>query len=99
MDLAPDLSTRTVGCPCVDHGFGADVRTDIDVSRHHDHSGFAVRSVPDGAGWNNPHPLAGQIRLQRNLVVELEGSNFEGGHLAEPEIEQDGLHQPAVDLP
>src|SRR5262249_13440785 len=94
-----DLRARADRGPGVDHRARADARADVDVPGHDDDALLAERAVAHDAGRDEADTLGPEVLLERDLVVELEGTHLELLHLADAEVEQDRLLDPRVDGP
>jgi len=94
MHVPSDLGTRPDGRPSVNHGSGADPRTDVDVARHQDDAGFEVRPITGRCPGNHSNAERRIVLLQGKLVSKLEWADFHRRHRREPEIAENGLFQP-----
>ena len=99
VDAFAYLGAAADGGPGVDHGAFVDVGADVDVGGHHDDVFGEVGAVAgDGLG-DDADALGGVVVLEGHFVVPFEGTGFEGLHLADGEVEEDGFFDPLVDLP
>ena len=92
-----DLRARPDRRPGVDHGVGADARTDVDVARHHHRARREVGTPAGRCSGNDAHAVALEVALQGDLVGVLERPELDGGHVRQAEQQQHRVLQPLVD--
>src|SRR5690606_23648817 len=93
------LCATTDCSPGVYHRTFINIRANIYVRRHHDHSFAHVSAVTGDSVRYNPDTQCFIIPLQRDFIMEFEDTHLGGFHLLNGKVQDDGLLDPFVHLP
>ena len=99
VDVRADLRTRADRRPRVHHRPRPDPGADVHVAGHEDAALGKERAVARHARRDDADAAVGIVRLDGDLVEELEAADVHRLDLANAEVEQDRLLDPLVHLP
>src|SRR5690606_33481704 len=99
VDIFSNLCTRSNSSPSIYHGTTVDISSYINIGGHHNYTACKKRAISRNSMRNHPNTLFGIVGFEGHLVVEFKGSNFNGLHLLDGEIKDDGFLHPVVNFP